>query len=133
MQRVLLAPWLLLVCSCGFWNPDPAERLAFSLEKHAKELRESGESSAAFDFVPNAERAATSPRYGGDVVIRVSADDPRDPDDPSTIAVADWFWTSYHGRFVRVPEELKASKKPDEAFRIVLRKSGEAVVWAELE
>jgi len=43
IQRVLLAPWPLLG-SCGFWNPDPAERLAFSLEKNAKELRESGES-----------------------------------------------------------------------------------------
>ena len=127
LKSVLLVPWLCLV-SCGFWNPDPAERLAYSLERNAKELRKSGEERRAFEFVPDGDRAATSPRYRGDVVICVTPDDPKHPDDPSTIVVADWFWSSYHGRFVRVPERLQATKMPDEAFRIVLRKSGEAVV-----
>ena len=136
MRRVPTS-WLLItlsfhLTSCGFWNPDPAEKLADSLERNAKQLRESGQHMASFDFVPNADRARTSPRFNGDIVIRVAPTPLIGIEDGSIISVSEWFWTTYHSRFVQIAKEMEAAKKPKEPFRIVLTKSGDSILWTDL-
>ena len=119
--------------SCGLWNPDPAERLAYSIERNAKDLRESDHTTATFAFVPDANTATTFPRLNGDIVVRVVPDRSINADDGSTILVSEWFWTTYHSRFVRVTNTMEARKKPDEPFWISLKKSGDSIYWIGLQ
>lgn len=122
-----------LMTSCGFWNPDPAERLAYAIERNTSHLGKSGQAAASFDFVPDADRAKISPRFHDEVVIRVVPDRSVDADEGSVIVVSEWFWTTYHSRFVRVAKAMEATKQPGEPFRIVLEKSGDSVYWTELK
>ena len=117
--------------SCGFWNPDPAERLGLRMAREARELERSGEASASFAFVPDARRVSRSPRFTGEVEIRAVPRASGGPGD-SVLVVADWFTTTYHSRFVRVSGELKASKPPGQAFEVVLRKSGGVIEWTTI-
>jgi hypothetical protein len=137
MQR--LNPFLILVAlscslaSCGFWNPDPADRLGSVIERKANALKQSEETTTSFDFVPDAKRASQSPRFTGDIVIRVTPEvSAGDSGRSSLIAISEWFWTTGHNNFVRVPKELKATKRADEPFRIVLQKREGEIFWTGL-
>jgi hypothetical protein len=118
--------------SCGFLNPDPADRLGSAIGREASALKQSKNTTTSFDFVPDAKRASQSPRFTGDIVVRVTADASTGDSENSLIAISEWFWTTSHGRFVRVPKELKATKAADEPFHIVLKKRGDEVLWTEL-
>ena len=131
----LLVLALLSSCfvSCGFWNPDPADRLGTLIERRARELKTSKDTTASFTFVPDVRRVRKSPLFTGDVVIRVVPDPSlKFADSGSVIHVSEWFWTTYHSRFVGVTKEMKITKKPHEAFRVVLQKSGDVIYWTDL-
>jgi hypothetical protein len=136
MQR--LNAYLILVSiscclvSCGFWNPDPADRLGSAIEREASGLKQSEDTTTSFDFVPDARRASQSPRFTGDIVVRVTPDASAGDSGHSLIAISEWFWTTGHNRFVRVPKELKATKTADEPFHIVLQKRGDEIFWTGL-
>ncbi|MBN8460354.1 MAG: hypothetical protein J0M04_21195 [Verrucomicrobia bacterium] len=136
MQR--LNAFLILVAlsccltSCGFWNPDPADRLGSAIEREARALKQSEDTSTSFDFVPDAKRASQSPRFTGNIVVRVTPDASTGDSGHSLIAISEWFWTTGHSRFVRVPKELKATKTADEPFHIVLQKRGDEIFWTGL-
>ena len=136
MQRLhaLLTLIALSCClaSCGFWNPDPADRLGSAIGREASALKQSEDTTTSFDFVPDAKRASQSPRFTGDIVVRVTPDTSTGDSGHSLIAISEWFWTTYHNRFVRVPKELKATKTEDEPFHIVLQKRGDEIFWTGL-
>jgi len=121
-----------LVSSCGFWNPDPAERLAYRIEREARGLERDDAVSASFDFVPDAGRLRESPRFTGEATIRIAPDSASGAAGDSVIVVSEWFWTTYHNRFVRSPSAMTASKAPGEPFRITLRKSRDGIDWVGL-
>ena len=129
----LLALLVIPAClgSCGFWNPDPAERLGLRMAREARELERSGEASTSFAFVPDARRVSRSPRFNGKVEIR-AVPMASGRAGGSVLVVSDWFTTTYHSRFVRVSGELKATKRPGEAFELVLRKSGGVIEWTAI-
>ena len=118
--------------SCGFWNPDPADRLGSLIEREASALKKAENTTSTFDFVPDAKRASQSPRFTGNIVVRVTSDPSTGDSDHSLIAISEWFWTTSHGRFVRVPKELKATKSACEPFHIVLQKRGDEIFWTGL-
>lgn len=132
--RTLLTLIALSCCmvSCGFWNPDPADRLGSMIEREASALKKSEDTTTSFDFVPDAKRASRSPPFTGDIVVRVTPDASNDDSGNSIIAISEWFWTTCHNRFVRVPGELKATKTAEEPFHIVLQKRGDGVCWTDL-
>lgn len=121
------------LASCGSWNPDPAERLAYLLERNARDLKESENMMATFDFVPDPSRVRASPRFKGEIVVKVALDPSISAAQDSTIIVSDWFWTTYHSRFVRVIKAMEATKRPEESFHVVLKKSGKSICWADLQ
>lgn len=118
--------------SCGFWNPDPADRLGSLIECEASALKKSEHKASSFEFVPDAKRASQSPRFTGDIVVRVTPNASIGDSGQSLIAISEWFWTTCHNRFVRVPKELKATKAADVPFRIVLQKRGDEIFWTAL-
>ena len=120
------------IVSCGFWNPDPADRLGSLIAREASALKNAENTTSTFDFVPDAMRASQSPRFTGDIVVRVTPDASTGDSGHSLIAISEWFWTTGHNRFVRVPKQLKATKAADEPFRIVLQKRGDEVFWTGL-
>lgn len=119
--------------SCGFWNLDPAERLGHLIEREVQDLNRSKDTTASFDFVPDASRVSKSPRFTDDIEVRVIPYPSANRSGDSTILVSDWFRTTYHNRFVRTTGELKATKKTGDPFRIVLQKSGGEIHWTDLK
>jgi hypothetical protein len=132
-KPVCLAAFALLVTSCGFWNPDPADKLGNLIEREARNLKKSSGSTASFTFLPDPQRVKKSPRFTGSVTLRVVPDESIKATEGSVAVVSEWFWTSYHSRFVRVSKELKATKEPGETFTILLEKSGDFIQWTGLE
>ena len=102
------------------------------IAREASALKKAGKTTSTFDFVPDANRASQSPRFTGNIVVRVTSDPSTGDSEHSLIAISEWFWTTYHGRFVRVPRELKATKSADEPFHIVLQKRGNEIFWTGL-
>ena len=130
---LLLSP---LMTSCVLvWGLDPAEELAHLLEAKARDLANSDEQSLTFDFVPCEEKLESVPRFNGEVTLRVfpTGRVQEWTQHHSTISVCGWFGTGYHSRFVDVETEMQKMKAPGEAFRIVLIKSGDRIVWADLQ
>ena len=82
---ILLLALSSCLVSCGFWNLDPADKLDKLIGREARKLKESQNTMVSFEFVPDAKRARTSPRFTGDVVIRVKPDQMPNPSGGSTI------------------------------------------------
>lgn len=118
--------------SCGGF--DPAEKLAYQIEEKAHELEKSENTKLTFDFVPNAISVKKAPQFTGDVIVRVFPHMVvKGSDTNSTIAVSEWYGTTYHSRFVKVLKEMKQSKRQGEPFQIILEKSGDTIIWTSLE
>ncbi len=119
----------LFMTSCGFLlGPDSAEKLAYKIEAKSDELKNSDETSLEFDFIPSEWRLRESTSSEG--LVRL---DFKVQKDMSVIAFNKWTCTTYHNRFVRVPESLEKVKHLGEPFKITLKKSGDQIDVVDLD
>ena len=104
---------------------DPAEKLATKIEKQTLKLEGAEGSSLTFDFTPDAKR-----RRPGSCEcdpVRIEFVTKSASDGHSVLLVDGWFRTSYHNRFIIVPEPLAATRPSREAFQLTLEKSNDGV------
>jgi hypothetical protein len=130
MRHTLLALTLLgCLAGCGDFMTDAATRLAHEIEREAKALRSSNETTRAFTHKPKSSPEGVVGPYtvtfgGGPLGKGYLAF--------SKGAQEQWYHTSYHLRFVEVPESLKIKKAEGQSFVVVLKRSGDAVQVTEL-
>lgn len=127
---------LLVACfaSCILLT-DAATRLAYDIEREAGRLRTSGEASRTFDHRPRSSPAGCS---GGSTVtlssggLGVYCADGR-PVPPAARGHVFSYTTTYHRRFVEVPQALTVDVGRNATVRITLRKQGRRIIVAALE
>ena len=114
---------------------DPAEKLAEKIEDKAKELSRIEATMLEFDFRPSKNKLEKTPRYDGDVTLRVILHGHVKKKDlgRSVISVDQWYRTTYHNRFVWVERSMKQTKGLGDSFRIVLKKSDGEIHWVDLK
>ncbi len=131
IARVVQAGALLLVlCACGHWLEDNGTHLADTLEKGAAKLRAStdAELSVRYETLDGAH----DPYY-----IEVT---PSFPPGQSSSIPASYLvvsgksagGTSYHNRFVVVPQRLYLEKRAGGPAELLLRKEGANVALVEV-
>jgi len=130
---ILLTILSFCVSSCSTWSPDPAEKLANRIESQVRVLEASSLTYTTFTFIPSIDKVKKSPYYKKSVTIRVFPDKNANQESRSTIAVEEWFATTYHNRFVEVREELKMTKQAGEEFQIVLTKDEDKIFWSGIK
>lgn len=110
---------------------DAATRLAYQFEREAGELRgDAGRKRLTFEHVP--EASPEGPR--GDYTIALN---------PGSLSVSchgqekdygeECYSTSYHRRFVKVPQALSVRHHAGEASKITIEKDGDDIVVVALE
>lgn len=130
MPRLLFALALFgFMAGCGDFMTDAATRLAYQIESEAKALRGSKETTRTFAHKPKSSPEGVTGAY---VLTFVAG-----PLGKGYLAFSkgpqeQWYHTSYHLRFVEVPQDLKIRKAEGQAVQVVLKRSGETVQVAEL-
>jgi hypothetical protein len=111
---------------------DPAEKLASEIEKNSKRLRNSGDAALQFGFVPDPQRLSFASNEDLSINLKFNTEH-FDREGESTLVFNRWTYTTYHNRFVTVPENLEAKKDACEEFTIKLRKRGEGIELYEIQ
>ena len=118
---------------CGLGCTDAATRLAYDIKAGALELRHSSEHDGSIVHQPRQTPEGCASSY--EVIMRsaVHGPEPKGLLSVGCVGSANYeslgydYFTTYHLNAVRVPTELRISKKPGEAITISLRRDGESV------
>jgi|MEHZ01.5.fsa_nt_MEHZ011551425.1_2 hypothetical protein len=120
---------LALLCSCSkgpmkYFLTDAATRLAFEIESAALRLESSNQTEMELKHKP----AKFPEGVPGDYSIRLRptklVPHPREPDQFRSRSLAvNKYHTTYHCRFVSVPETLQIEKKAGEPTHLLLKKT----------
>ena len=132
--RLLLVVALLVgVASCGDFMTDAATRLAYEIEREAKELKRSNETTRTLVHTPKGSPEGVDGAYTVKLVLGHAG---RRGLSVSGFNIAQQkqvgYGTTYHLNFVEVPKDLVISKRAGETVMIVLTRAGDAVQISEL-
>ena len=121
---------LLLLCGCGSLFEDNGTHLASALESGATKLRASTDPQL---FVEYATLDGGHDPYYIEITPSFSADQPSNiPNSYIVVSGKTRGGTSYHNRFVLVPQRLYIEKSTGGPTEILLRREGEKVSVVEL-
>jgi len=127
----LALPLLLPLAGCGHFLEDNGTHLAYEIEKGVSQLKASGASELVVHY-----QTLDSKDKSYDVELTPSLDPSRHTNMPwsSYLVVSGKTsgGTSYHNRFVFVPERLYIDKPQGGTTDFVLRKQGERISVVEL-
>jgi hypothetical protein len=121
---------LLLLCGCGSLFEDNGTHLASALESGAAKLRASADSQL---FVEYETLDSGHDPYYIEITPSFSADQPSSiPNSYIVVSGKTRGGTSYHNRFVLVPQRLYIEKSAGGPTEIQLRRDGDKVSVVEL-
>jgi len=129
------SPWstgaaLLLLCACGNLFEDNGTHLAAALESGAAKLRASADSRLLVEY--QTLDGGHDPYYI-EITPSFSADQPSSiPNSYIVVSGKTRGGTSYHNRFVRVPQRLYIEKNAGGPTEILLQRDGDTVNVVEL-
>jgi hypothetical protein len=130
MLRLLLAlAFVGFLAGCDDFLTDAATRLAYQIEREAKALRDSHETTRTFTHTPKNSPEGVTGAY---VVTFVAGPLGKGYLAFSKGSQEQWYHTSYHLRFVHVTENLKISKAEGGSFMVVLKRVGDGIHITEL-
>jgi len=124
--KVFSLPLLALLAACS----DGATRIAYDIESGAAAFRDSAATSYSIKHVPEAYPEGC----GGPYAVQFSAESILVIwcKDPGASRVIGSHGTTYHLRFVEVPQQLNLDKRAGEPLYIDLEKHGEQVVVVDI-